>query len=1005
MSSPDAPARRSRGEAGFEALGRGIAKHPWYPIVFWVILLLLAVPFLGRLGSVTQNSATTLPSSAPSAQAQQLIDQLFPNTTGGASDLVLVTGPNLTGPVGQTSVLAIAAAIRTDPSVTFLGSVSTVYSSYASYLQGNAEVALGALAAVNGTQTVVGAVNQSALLFWGPPAAFLADWQSLVVSHPGTNASVWNPVAFNQTASALASSSASILLLNTFYAGPAGGGPNAPSGFNGTADCAADPATVVSCTEAVARATEGAVLPQLFPDPTTQAVPRAVLANLATSNFTSAAAQAQVALDVVADGVGLGRAWVDLVAQTFPTGASPATVLAWTTTLATAPTPVASLPIPSAVENQYLDPTHTAELIYVQFTVSDTYDTPSGASPVFDSLNAIDRLVPTVLASTDPLHTLEVRQTGGAPLDQTEQSVLDASLAVVLPLTVLALVIITMLYFRAPLTPAVTFGGLGIALVLGLAGVVLIGTFITSVDSTALTLQNTFVLGVGTDYSIFLVARYREELWKGSDPRQAVITTVTWAGQSIATSGATAIIATLALAFSGVALLSQWGMVLSLAVLIAVLVSLTMVPAILILAGPRVFWPSTGERFRRQAAATTAARGAERTYFYRAARRVQRRPWTVVGLVLIASVPLFYVALTAPISYDFYGQLPAGHAATDGLAQLGAHFGEGRAFPSIVLVTFVAPLLANATTNATEFAALDSLTQVINGTPGVAEVDSPTGPNGAPLAQWLAYPSLPVGPRTLLNGTLSPYLGTDGRTVWITVTPSSPGLSSESVALLGTLRDTVHQFQSDHPEITRTAFGGGAAVTSDIQQQTSAATERMAIAVSIGLILVLLVVLRSWIIPILAVATIGLSIGWAWATTNLVLGDVFGLPMFYFAPTVLFILILGLGIDYNIFLLTRVREERLRGRSAEDAAVHGLASTGGIITAAAVILASAFAILVTGQFLLLKAIGFAVAAAVLLDAMVVRTYLVPAFLFLLKDRRHAPGRPEAPAAAGDGPTP
>ena len=100
----------------------------------------------------------------------------------------------------------------------------------------------------------------------------------------------------------------------------------------------------------------------------------------------------------------------------------------------------------------------------------------------------------------------------------------------------------------------------------------------------------------------------------------------------------------------------------------------------------------------------------------------------------------------------------------------------------------------------------------------------------------------------------------------------------------------------------------------------------------------------------------------------------------------MFILILGLGIDYNIFLLTRVREERLRGRPADEATVQGLASTGGIITAAAVILASAFLILTTGQFLLLKSIGFAVATAVLLDALIVRTYLVPASLFLAGER-------------------
>ncbi|MCI4368626.1 MAG: MMPL family transporter, partial [Thermoplasmata archaeon] len=100
----------------------------------------------------------------------------------------------------------------------------------------------------------------------------------------------------------------------------------------------------------------------------------------------------------------------------------------------------------------------------------------------------------------------------------------------------------------------------------------------------------------------------------------------------------------------------------------------------------------------------------------------------------------------------------------------------------------------------------------------------------------------------------------------------------------------------------------------------------------------------------------------------------------------LFTILVAVGEDYNIFLLTRVREERLRGRSSTEAVVEAVGRTGGIITAAAVILASAFAILTTGDFLLLRAIGFAVATAILLDALVVRTYLVPASLQLLGER-------------------
>ncbi len=324
----------------------------------------------------------------------------------------------------------------------------------------------------------------------------------------------------------------------------------------------------------------------------------------------------------------------------------------------------------------------------------------------------------------------------------------------------------------------------------------------------------------------------------------------------------------------------------------------------------------------------------------------------------------------------------------------------------VLLVTFQAPLVASGVPNVGEFQDLNALTAMVAATPGVASVASPTSPSGAPLSVWENLSTLPAGERGLLNGTLAGFVGSDGRTVLVSIAPSSPGLSSSAVGLLGTLKSSVGAFAASHTSVAGIAYGGGASETTDIRNQVAEATERMAIAVSIGLMIVLLVVLRSVVIPPMAVATIGLSIGWAWGVTNLVFTNGFGLPLFYFAPTVLFILILGLGIDYNIFLLTRVREERLRGRTTSDSTVQAVASTGGIITAAAIILASAFAILITGQFILLKAIGFAVAAAVLLDAMVVRTYLVPASLYLLGERVWWwPGRSRKPAGSGPNPPP
>ena len=780
--------------------------------------------------------------------------------------------------------------------------------------------------------------------------------------------------------------------------------------FNGTADCASQPTAVVACADAAARTGEGPLVTVLFPS-SEQAVPHAVLAGLGIENFTAWPSVEAAAASVVGPASGLSVPFVLLVWNAFPGGLVPtsaagvwASALVNRSTLASEP-----LPVPYAIYTQFVDPAGTASIVDVEFTVADGTTNSSGGQPVYSDINRIGSLVVGVVRAHDASGSIQFAQTGPAPLDLLTQTSTSSSLALVLPVTVGLLLAISMLYFRSPITPLVTFAALGIALVLGLGGTVLVGTLIGHVDSSSIALEEVFVLGVGTDYSVFLTARYREELLAGRSSEEAIIQSVSWAGQSVATSGSTAIIATLALAFSGVALIEQWGRVLSLAVLVTVLISLTVIPAFLKLVGPRIFWPVTRDRFSRHAVHVAGRLKTESTYFYKAGRATQRRPWTVVGVVALVSVPLAAIALTVPLSYDFYGQLPSGQPATNGLAELADRFGPGFAVPSYALVTFQAPPVVGNMTNATEFTDLAALTEIANHTAGIATAVSPVGPYGAPLSTWENLSTLPTAARADLLGVWAGFVGTDDRTVLLDLIPASSGLSGQAVSAVGSVKASFDGYAAGHSDVTALAFGGGAPLINDLANQTALATEFLIVAVTIGLIGVLLVVLRSWIIALMAVATIGLSISWAWALTYLIFDQLLGFPLFFYVRTLLIMLVLGLGIDYNIFLLTRVREERSRGRAPGDAAVEAVARTGGIITAAALILAAAFGALLIGSFTLIRAIGFSVAVAVVLDAMVVRTYLVPATLQLLGERAwtlsgRRPRRAQpAPTGAPSGP--
>ncbi len=1001
----------ARSEAGgtrlFGGLARRIIRHPWYPIIFWVVVLVIALPFLSRLGSVTTNSADTTPSNSASATAAAELARLFPNSTSAASSTILLTGPNLTDANAQGVILNVSQALASDGSLTDVAGVATVYSEYSAYLVGQSRLAIGVVvAALAGASSVPAAVNASAALLWGPPAAYLAAWNATIAG--GTPPPAANYPAYEAASASLGSNASAQAVLSAFYYGSASG-----AGFNATPACWTS-TPLGGCADAVARAAEISLVPQFVPVVADQLVPYTALDTLGTANYTEWPSVRAASGIVIGTEAGISGSWTATVWSAFPglapTGAQLAGFVGGvvaSTTLWREP-----LPVPYAIRSQFVDAAGTAQVVQVSFTVADDSTNASGGSPVYADLATIDSLVPGVVRASDRTGTIQYYQTGPAPLDLLTQTAVNSSLELVLPLTVGLLLVIAMLYFRSLTTPLVTFGVLGIALVLGLGGTVLIGTVWQHVDTTSLTLEEVFVLGVGTDYSIFLVARYREELVHGASSEDAIVRSVSWAGQSVATSGSTAIIATLALTFSGVALLAQWGAVLSLAILLTVLVSLTMIPACLKLLGPRIFWPSSGERFRRQSARVAERVRTERTYFYRAGRWTQRHPGATVGTILLISVPLVLIALSVPLSYDFYQQLPSGHGATVGLNELGDHFGPGFAVPSFALVSFAAPLVVGNQSNATEFSDVAALTSVANNTAGIASVGSLVGPSGASLADWLALPTLPAAAQQNLLGVLSGYVGNDGRTVLFDLTPSASGLSVGAVNAVNAVKAGFASYATSHPEVTGYSFGGGAPTIDDLATETNTATEYLVLAVSIGLLVVLLVVLRSWIIALMAIATIGISISWAWAVTYLVFQELLGFSLFFYVRTILFILILGLGIDYNIFLLTRVREERVKGRSSGDAAVEAVGRTGGIITAAAIILASAFGALLVGEFTLIRAIGFSVAVAVILDAMVVRTYLVPASLQLLGDRvwsltgrkpKAAPAAPETSEAPA--PTP
>jgi RND superfamily putative drug exporter len=363
----------------------------------------------------------------------------------------------------------------------------------------------------------------------------------------------------------------------------------------------------------------------------------------------------------------------------------------------------------------------------------------------------------------------------------------------------------------------------------------------------------------------------------------------------------------------------------------------------------------------------------------------------VVAAVLI-SIPTTYLVFTLETSYDFIGAMPDTEA-TEGLSAMGQGFGAGKITPTSVALQMQLPVMVNGTLDLQEMDSIEALSANLSAMSNVQKVTGPT----RPLGELINYRNLSQYPPNLqaeYMALISTMLGKDDtRAVLMSVTFKAEPFAKASIDTINSMRDTCARINALDPLIVQAMVGGATASTYDISNLVQSDFNFMGMAVVIGIYLVLMVVLGSIISPIRSIVTILLSISWTIATTMVVFQFIQGVTIIWMIPMVLLVMCLGLGMDYDIFITTRIREEVSKGRTNEDAIVHAMEHTGGVITACGIIMAGTFGSLMLSNGALLREFGFALMFAILLDATIVRIYLVPAIVSLLgKWNWYAPGR-------------
>jgi RND superfamily putative drug exporter len=636
--------------------------------------------------------------------------------------------------------------------------------------------------------------------------------------------------------------------------------------------------------------------------------------------------------------------------------------------------------IPQAILQNFISPKNNVMIVLVSFSKSPGSFASADTDPILKNVVIIRNIISQLKASDGGPSQTYVTGDLATTADSSLGSQNDLSL--IEPVTVGAILILAGLFFFAIATPFVPLTIVGLALLITEGGLYLIGKYILPVQDTTTTFLFTIMLGVGTDYSIFLMARYREERVEGHDKAQAVQTSVTWSGESIATSATTVIIAFGAMTISSFTLLQSIGVGLGFGVLIALLVSLTLIPSFILIAGDRIFWPRSGKRFESYAVRARKKRAERPGYFRRAAGFSVRRPALVLGLTVLISIPAIYISLTGATSYDFAAGL-ANAESVHGLTVLEQSFGAGQIGPTQVLVQFPATILTNGNLTKVAQVNLETLSQSIGNLSNVKVVTGPTRPNGAPVNATNMKTVMPLDRLAILGD-----IGKDNRTTLVTVLFVDEPFTQRSLDTVSQIRSLVGTLRALDPSLGQDSIlvGGASASTLDFSSETVGQFNTMRILTVSAIFLVLLVVLGSYPLAITGILSIGLSITWAYAATLLFFNNVLQSGVLFIIPLILFLLLYGIGMDYNIFILTRIREEAQKGKETRQAVVDAVDRTGGIITALALILAGALGSLLLSSNRLLEGFGFAIALAVVLDAMVVRTYLVPAIMSVLGQR-------------------
>jgi RND superfamily putative drug exporter len=561
--------------------------------------------------------------------------------------------------------------------------------------------------------------------------------------------------------------------------------------------------------------------------------------------------------------------------------------------------------------------------------------------------------------------------TGGPVITQDVQNVFTPALGVTIGPGVGISILIVGLLFLSPFAALlpIIMGGISIAIALPAVyfGIVVLGhgtiTFLTP------TLTTLLMLGLAVDYAVLQLRRTREERLNGKSIEESVGLSVRWAGQAVLTAGITVVVAYIVMAVANVPLFSSVGTAIALGVSILLAASLTLLPSLELALGDKIFWPSI-KRSRAKPIKSRLMGLTEVTL---------KRKVAITAVVSLVALGAFYTSYHTPVGEDFLKLIP-NFPSNQGLTALTDAFGGGLVSPTQIVVVLPTPVVyGDNQFNQTLLNQIEEISNVAANSSGIASVTSLTRPYGS-LFSYQSMGNLSAAIREQYQSGMLALTGSDNKTVMINVGISSSSQSQQAInSLLGMEKNVGTLALVSGISIY---YAGTTQQTYDSQSFLVGLLPEVVIILALAVYVILFLQLRSAFTPFRLIFTILCSVVFSLALLALIFRDILALPILDFAPLFVVVTMLGVGIDYDIFFVTRIREEVLGGKKDDEAIITAVDKVWVTILGLGLVLSTVFASLLITNIAMLQEISLAVAGAIVLDVLIIILFFVPALMGL-----------------------